>query len=229
MINRSTQRWWHDRQWTIGICLAMLIANLGLFRGSPVWASELVALLQYDRAAIASGEVWRFITGNLVHWSPEHFALDVGVFLIVGCLYEPIVRRGYPWLMMAAALVVGGSLFLFQPDLATYRGLSGVDSGQFAAALGIESLIAWREKRRWLWVGPAAAIFLAKIVFECGTGQMFFGTEALGDIGLPVPLAHVAGIASVSVLVAICLLTKSIERKSESHESLHGDVALWRW
>ena len=62
---------------------------------------------------------------------------------------------------------------------------------------------AARDVRRWLWVAPAAAVFLLKIVSECATGQMFFGTESLGNIGDPVPLAHAAGTAAaVAFLLA---------------------------
>jgi rhomboid family GlyGly-CTERM serine protease len=201
----------------------MLLFNLGLLFDRPNWSSHLVTTLQFDRPAILHGEIWRVITGNLVHWSLEHFALDVAVFLVVGCLYEPIIRRIYPWLMLASAAAVGVGLLLFQPALTIYRGLSGVDSGQFAAAVGIECLLASREKRRWLWVGPATAVFALKILFECGTGQMFFGTESLGDIGRPVPLAHAAGVAAVLGFVAICLFVRNSAFREESAGEVGGE------
>ena len=218
--------WWYGRQWTIGFCLAILVANLGLFHWSTERSQQLIKSLQYDRSAILTGEVWRLVTGNMVHWSSEHFALDVGVFLVVGCLYEPIIRRAYPWLMLATASTVGVVLFLFQPELATYRGLSGVDSGQFAVALGIESLLAWQQRRRWLWVGPAAAVFVLKIFYECGTGQLFFGTESLGDIGWPVPLSHAAGVGAVLGFVTLCLLVRNCDFRTET---INGSVCDSQW
>ena len=221
-------RWWHGREWTLAMCLAMLLFNLGLFAGSPNWAGRLVTALQYDRTAVLNGEVWRIITGNMVHWSPEHFALDVSVFLVVGFLFEPMIHRAYPWLIFASALAVGVAVFLFQPELTVYRGLSGVDSGQFAAALGIECLVACREKRRWLWAAPATAIFLAKIVYECTSGRLFFDTESLGSIGLPVPMAHAAGVSAVMGLVVICLWMKRSEFQVQ-RESQDKEIALWRW
>jgi hypothetical protein len=81
------------------------------------------------------------------------------------------------------------------PEMQTYRGLSGVASGQFAAALCAEATLARRDRSRWLWLAPVAAVFAAKILFEIGTGQMFFATQSLGNIGVPVPLSHAAGIA----------------------------------
>lgn len=38
-------------------------------------------LLQYDRQAIADGQLWRVVTGHLVHIGLEHLAWDAAVFL----------------------------------------------------------------------------------------------------------------------------------------------------
>lgn len=179
----------------------MAVLNLGLFPfGGDVFGS-LVEGLQFDRRAILHGQLWRLLTGNLVHWSVEHFFLDVGAFAVVGLLYERHLARHYPWILLAAGLAVGCGMLVLLPELATYRGLSGVDSGQFAAALCVECLLAKRQSRRWLWVAPAAVIFAVKIPYESLSGQMFFGTESLGNIGLPIPLAHAAG----AVVAVICL------------------------
>ena len=119
--------------------------------------------------------------------------------------------------MLLAGLAVGGGMLLFLPQMSLYRGLSGVDSGQFAAAVCAEVCLARRDVRRWLWIAPAAALFLLKIVSECATGQMFFGTESLGDIGDPVPLAHAAGtVAAVVFLLARPTLTAAEREKAGS-------------
>ena len=136
-----------------------------------------------------------------MHWSREHFLLDVGAFAMVGMLYERHLGRRYPWLLLLCGLAVGLGLLALVPRMSLYRGLSGVDSGQFAAAVCAEAWLARRDRRRWLWLAPAAAVFLLKIVSECATGQMFFGTESLGNIGEPVPLAHAAGAAAAVVFL----------------------------
>ncbi len=170
----------------------MAVANLGLFPFAPDALRGLVEWLQFDRSAVLQGQLWRLLTGNMVHWSVEHFLLDVGAFAIVGLMYERRLRH-YPWMLTAAGMAVGCGVLLFLPEMSTYRGLSGVDSGQFAAVLCIECMAAGGQIRRWLWVAPPTAIFAVKILYECSTGQMFFGTESLGTIGLPTPLAHAAG------------------------------------
>ncbi len=203
MNNNRTPTFWTNQPWTLAITAALIVLNLGLLSSAPSALSTLVSWLEYDRAAILAGQVWRVMTGNLVHWSVEHFLLDVGAFLLVGCLYEKTVGRSYPWVLLFSGLAVGASSLIFLPEMATYRGLSGVDSGQFAAVLCLELGLALHCHRNWSYLIPAAAIFITKLVYESMTGQMFFGTESLGNIGQPVPLAHVVGaISAVLFLLA---------------------------
>jgi len=204
------------------MCLLMIVLNLGLFDCAPRAAGSAVTWLQFDREGITNGQLWRLLTGNLVHWSPEHFLLDVGAFLVIGLIYERFLGRSYPWLLLAAATTVGLSVWLLQPDVKLYRGLSGVDSGQFAAALCLEVALARRHPRRWVWVGPAAAVFLVKVAYECATGQMFFATDSLGNIGQPMPLAHAAGVAAAC---GIMWVTEQVRKRAES-KVVAGTTAL---
>ena len=201
----QTEPWWMSCRWTLGLVAAMAVLNLGLFPNAPEAFARLIADLQFDRQAILAGQLWRLATGNLVHWSVEHFFLDVGAFLVVGLLYERRLPRSYAWILLASGVAVGCSLLIFQPEMCIYRGLSGVDSGQFVAALGVEFWLARRHPARWIWVAPAAAVFAAKILYECTSGQTFFGTESLGNIGLPIPLAHAAGVLGAGICLALGL------------------------
>ena len=193
--------WWNACPWTLATVALLTAANLGLLAGDGSLARTLPAVLEFDRQAIHRGELWRLVTGNFVHWSAEHFLLDAGAFAVVGFLYERHVRQ-YPCVLLACALAVGFGVFALLPDMATYRGLSGVDSGQFAAALWAETGLARIERRRWLWLAPVFAVFCTKVLWEMVSGQMFFGTESLGNIGSPVALAHAAGIAAAVILLA---------------------------
>ena len=40
--------------------------------------------LQYDRTALARGEVWRLFTAHLAHFSGNHLAWDATVALVLG-------------------------------------------------------------------------------------------------------------------------------------------------
>jgi rhomboid family GlyGly-CTERM serine protease len=176
MSKQSSGDGWRGCPWTLALIAVMGVANAGLLANQWAPARAVIDCLQFDRHAILHGELWRLVTANLVHWSIEHFLLDAGAFLVVGCLYERYFGRGYPWMLLACGLAVGCGVFAMAPELATYRGLSGVDSGQFAAALCVEAGLARRERIRWLWLAPVAALFGAKILWEIGTGRMFFGT-----------------------------------------------------
>ncbi|HEV3342897.1 MAG TPA: rhombosortase [Pirellulales bacterium] len=205
-------------RWTLLLTAAMLPANWSLFSQAPAFATQLTALLEYDREAVMHGELWRLVTGNLVHWSLEHFCLDVGAFLLLGILYEPSFRRScvpFGRFLFVVALLIGATLFALAPGMKTYRGLSGVDSGVFATGLLIEAAAAKRDPRRWIFVGPALLIFTVKIGFEGWTGRLFFGTASLGDLGQPVPLAHAAG-----AIAAICYFVFSSKRTIRPHPSL---------
>ena len=205
MTTAAAPAFWQANRWTLVICAGLVLLNLGLLPGAPAWTAQLLDGLQYDRQAILDGEVWRLLTGNLVHWSLPHFALDVGVFLCVGLLWERQVGPSYPWLLFGGGWAIGLALLVCQPDLPWYRGLSGVASGQFALALAIELARGRREPWRCWYAAPAAIIFLLKIVCECGTGRLFFDTASLGDLGEPVPLAHAVGALTIPVLWSISL------------------------
>lgn len=211
-MQKGRLRWWVEYRWTLSILAALLLANAGLFGAGGDRPGQLIEWLQFNRQAICEGQIWRLLSGNMVHWSREHFMLDVAVFVLVGLIYEPRMGRFYPWVILVSALAVGLGVFIVSPEMATYRGLSGVDSGQFAAALAVEYGLAHRCWRRWLWLAPVTAVFVLKIAFESISGQMFFATESLGDIGLPVPIAHAAGAVAGAIGAAIAGAGKQLSR-----------------
>ncbi len=196
---------------TLGLTALMLLLNWGLAETAPATMQRIPALLEYDRSAIQAAETWRLLTGNLVHWSVEHACLDISAFAIVGWMFERRLRGGYAPILLASGLCVGLALLIGQPQLEHYRGFSGINSAQFAAVVVAELSAAWRTPKRWMWVAPAAGIFVLKIASECATDTMFFGTESLGDIGLPVPLAHAAGALTGALLAIGCVCSSRRE------------------
>jgi hypothetical protein len=116
------------------------------------------------------------------------------------------------------SLAIGLALLVFLPNLEIYRGMSGVDSGLFAAALAVEWAMARGDPRRRFWLLPAGAIFVIKIAYECASGQLFFGTSALGELGLPVPLSHAAGAFAAAACIG-CWLANSARRSGARQTS----------
>ncbi|MEZ5364032.1 MAG: rhombosortase [Bryobacterales bacterium] len=122
------------------------------------------ALLEYDRTAVAGGEWWRLLTGHLTHLSGKHLLWDGLTFAVLAGLCE---RRGQGRMAVAlgvSAVAISAGLWVFQPELAVYRGLSGLD-------MALAGLLAATELRRGSrWAGVALAGLGAKLAYELATG-----------------------------------------------------------
>lgn len=210
-IRKTLSRWIRHAPMTIGLSAVIVALNWSVVTGAQASTDHgLVRLLEYDHDAILDGEVWRILTGNLVHWSAMQVLLDVGAFLVVGLLFERNLRRFYPAMLLASAAAVGLGLLVWAPEVTLYRGLSGVASGQFAVAV----LWELRRSRTWgerLLPLGAFALLAAKLSYEAATGELFFGTDGLGELGLPIPLAHVAG--------TVCALPFALRRDRSNAET----------
>ena len=130
---------------------------------NPGWRDILI----YDRAQLAAGEVWRLWTVHFVQFGWPHFVADAGLFLILGRLLE----RKYPLALRLSTLlmplVISAGLYLFDPALTRYAGLSAVNLGLllFYAAQG------W-QRDRWDWFWPAIlAIYIGEVVLEATRGH----------------------------------------------------------
>jgi rhomboid family GlyGly-CTERM serine protease len=147
--------------------------------------------LQYERAAVASGELWRLVTGQLAHWTPRMAAADLLVVGIAGAWLEWRSRRLLVWTVAMAGAGVGLTIQAFTPHLASYRGSSGIASGLYAAVAG--ALIAERAPR---WIRLAACLALlglvGKTALEMATGDAIFAGPLPPGVSA-VPEAHLAG------------------------------------
>ncbi len=151
-------------------------------------------LLQYDRHAIAEGQIWRVVTGHAVHFGLDHFAWDAAVFAVLLLLCWRVDPRRCLASLVFATFAIPAALFALQPELSTYRGLSGIDSALYvtgALALGQRY---WSEGRRSLGTLAFASVaaLAGKVAYELATGQtLFVDVASAGFEG--VPLAHVTG------------------------------------
>ena len=166
---------------TLGVVAAAVLA--GIVPGAA-------ALLEYDRAAVAGGELWRLLTCHLAHLSPEHLLWDALTFAGLGWMCEQRGRGRLVLTLVVSAVAIPAVLFVFDPGLAVYRGLSGLD-------MALAGLLAAGELRRSPRVAGAALVVLgAKLAYELASGGALFvaldGAEA-------VPLAHAVG-AAVGIL-----------------------------
>lgn len=162
-----------------GICLAAAVVP-----GS-------VEALQYDRAGVGAGEVWRLLTGQLVHWTARMALADLGVLLGLGAWLETRGEgRRLVLTLGLGALLTAVAVHLLSPDLLVYRGSSGLASALFV----LTALHLARSTDR----GPralallAVALFLAKAAWETVTGEALFAGPLAPGVRV-VPLVHLLG------------------------------------
>ena len=147
--------------------------------------------LEYDRSRVAAGEVWRLLTGQMVHWTARMAIFDLGMLLGLGIWLEAQGDRR----LAAVTLALGGALsalavHALSPDLLVYRGSSGVASALFvlAAVRIAESPESWSRTLALI----AVALFLAKAAFEVLAGQTLFAGPLPSGVRV-VPLVHLLG------------------------------------
>lgn len=171
----------------------MLLAILGM--AVVASATPLAAeAWEYNRESILHGEWGRLLTGHLTHWNFDHLCWDAATFLLLGvaCVWRSVGRTVAA--LLGAAVAISASLLLFQPEMATYRGLSGLASALFT----LLAAMIWRESRRTgRWKLSVAAIaaataFLAKAAYESATGSTLFVDSASADF-IPLASAHLIG------------------------------------
>lgn len=159
-------------------------------------STEMTKLLVFDRPAILRGQAWRLLTGHLVHFSGQHLAANLVIFAVAGAASELSGRGQYLKLCMASSLLTGASLFIFEPRLLVYGGLSGIATA-CAAALCL-SQAAKRPTHRGLWYGILGLI-AAKVVFETLSRRPLFVSSSTVAFEV-MPLAHCTGMLSAAIL-----------------------------
>ena len=155
-----------DSAWLPAIAVTVIVLGLGGL-GEP--AREALA---YHREGIAAGELWRLITGHLVHTGASHLALNLAALWLVWYLVGTTIGwRGWMlvWLLSIAAVDAG--LWLHQPELNWYVGLSGVLHGLILAGV----IIGLLSHRPELWLVAVAVI--GKLTWEQIVGPLP-GSEA---------------------------------------------------
>ena len=138
-----------------------------------------------------ASEPWRFVTGHLTHWNAQHLLWDVVAFFALGLACERRNRAAFAATLIAGIVLIPFAVWTFAPEVAAYRGLSGLASATFV-------LLLLQERNRWSML--FGALFVAKIGFEFATGTTLFTSDLGGAV--PVPVAHVAGaLAAVMVML----------------------------
>lgn len=166
-----------DSRWLLGLLLALLVL-------SALGGENLRELLRYERAAVLGGELWRLVTGHLVHGGLRHLLLNGAGLLLIAALF-PREYSTSAWLLIAllsAAAIDFGFVF-YEPQLQWYVGFSGVLHGALAAGA-----IAWLRREPGLAALGLNAFLIGKLAWEQARGALPLSGE------LPVVVdAHLYG------------------------------------
>lgn len=150
-------------------------------------------MLEYERGALAAGEVWRLVTAHLVHLDLRHALLNCAGLALMWALFarDYSVRQ---WLAILAgtAAAIDAGLWMCSSTVGWYVGSSGVLHGVMAA--GTLAHLRRREPEGWL----LAAFLAAKLVWEHLVGALplsGLGTEVVVD-------AHLYGVVGGAAVAA---------------------------
>jgi rhomboid family GlyGly-CTERM serine protease len=149
------------------------------------------ASLEYRRDAILAGEVWRLWSGQCVHYSTAHAALNGLACLILatglrfsgqGCSLLPRIAVIAPLLTLTLLFAV--------PEMAIYRGASGLSMALLAATW----LAVWRRQARWRpWLLVLALALILKLMADA-LGLIIFPASLPAEIKVSWQI-HLAGLA----------------------------------
>ena len=176
--------------WTLAICAAAAVVF-----GAP----QLQAAFVYNRESIAAGEIWRLVSGNLVHFSGPHFIKDVVALLAIGLLIETGRRSHFALLCLVSGSLIGSVLYVAEPELLVYGGLSGI----VTAAATYLCLHGIKEDRAYRWLCLGVLLCLAvKTGCEVALGfSPLPGADA--ELFALVPQSHAVGAAAAIALFAL--------------------------
>jgi len=192
---------WLDIPLTIGV---------SLFALGAAFAPRMGGWLEFNRSAVMAGEWWRILTGHFVHWNLDHLMWDLLVFVVLSAMCERRNQMRFVVTLSAAAVLISAATWWLLPDVASYRGLSGLDTAIFAL-LAVSNLQECWQRRQWLGVAVVSGLVVAlaaKIGFEAVTGGTWFVDASRGGFR-PVPLAHVVG----GLCGVVCALRLSEEKE----------------
>ena len=187
MVSGLTARtaWW--------IFAAVVMAAFAVQLAGP----GVAGLLRYDREAILDGQVWRLITGHLVHLGWAHLALNVAGLLLLRVGFGAAGKSPLWELLYLFCLALGVSLGLLlgSPHILWYVGLSGILHG-LAVLIAIRM---WRRSER------AGLVLLLGLLGKVGWEQAFGGASLTGvDIGGAVIFdAHLYGVVSAGIILLV--------------------------
>ena len=172
-------------------------------------AVGLDTALRYSREGVNQGALWLLLTGNLVHLGWSHLWLNLAGLLMVWWFFDTEFSLvEWLWVLLVSGLFVTVGLYLLDPYLIWYVGLSGLLHGLFIAG-GIRLL--GRDTRFAILL---LLLFAAKLAWEQLIGSLPGTSDMAG--GPVVVNAHLYGAVGGAVAVLLLLVRERVAAGASS-------------
>jgi rhomboid family GlyGly-CTERM serine protease len=180
--------------------LSLYLIALGCLLLGP-WNLVDINSFELSRSGLKGGEYWRFWTGQLVHASWQHLAMNLAGLIVLQQMFGKELRTVvWAWGYAVIALIIGICMLAFS-RYGTFVGLSAMLHGLFAYA----ACLAMR--RDGLLAAGVLLVLGGKVIWEKLQGGSNF-IEQL--IGMPVAVdSHMYGFIAGLVLGAVMVTSGS--------------------
>jgi rhomboid family GlyGly-CTERM serine protease len=103
------------------LSILVFVAVLVLLHFFP---ESVRSALEYNRTQPA--EIWRAVTGHLLHSNHWHLLMNLGAFILILMLHQMYYSlNSFALLLVCGCTGISVLLYLFSPDIQIYVGLSG--------------------------------------------------------------------------------------------------------
>ncbi|QDV04727.1 Rhomboid family protein [Planctomycetes bacterium Poly30] len=197
--------------WTMALAAMMTVASAGDAQG------PLHAALRFERASIVEEfEVWRIVTGQLLHGTPRLFAVDVACVTALAWIVER--RSGHVMrLLFGSALAAGLGTLWLAPEIEFLEGASGIASGLLACLLVDLMAVGGRRQSRVAAFG--SVVFAGKLHLELVLGDdLAWWGDPMGETRV-VAAAHLCG--ALAGLIARLVGGRQASRSSRFSQPRH--------
>jgi len=162
--------------------------------------------MQFARSDISSGQWWRLITGNFVHLTWRHFAMNAVALMAIYALYPSRLKNtGLSVVFLICCLFVTFGIWIFSPEIQWYVGLSGALHGLLISLI----ILDYMASKHFLNI-VLMFMIIAKLVWEGMMGPLPGSELAAG--GPVVSQAHAYGVVG-GIVISICLLIFNRNRR----------------
>jgi len=181
---------------------------------------EIASVFIFDRSAILKGEVWCILTCHFVHFSNLHLGYNLLAFGIAGWIIENKDYRHFSRLCILMAALISISLFILEPDVSYYGGLSGMACGSiyYCALWGTSENRSWRTI--CMLVIFIVPIKIADEICNSASVLPYWGQQTF----VPMPTSHLIG----TVVATLNYLIDKYKQTAQANRST-GQQEAWRF